>query len=303
MKAGVARYWLMAAFASVLANPVGNDASAQSPASPTPARQKPASGSGVTGTNATGDTSTSDAAAHRSNSVTQPDAVPALSPSPVFSPGDAHAGAQVANGGAPDKGVVACSSCHGADGAGNPTTGFPRIAGFPEQYLSKQLDDYATGRRNHPIMSQFAKGLDDAQRRNVAAFYSSLAPAPPSPTAGRPSRGTARARQLAMYGDENLHAQACNNCHGPDGSGEAPTYPQLAGQHAMYLRAALGAWRDGSRNNDPSGQMQTIAKSLHDSDIEALAALFEAASAQSGRREAAADPRSDDRAIIPTRRR
>jgi hypothetical protein len=56
------------------------------------------------------------------------------------------------------------------------------------------------------------------------------------------------------------------------GSGEL--YPYLAGQHASYITATLGAWRDGSRANDPSGQMPLIAQGLTQQDIAAIAAYY-----------------------------
>jgi cytochrome c553 len=75
-------------------------------------------------------------------------------------------------------------------------------------------------------------------------------------------------------GDGERAIQACGNCHGPDGIGEPPSYPYLAGQNRDYLIAALKAWRDGNRHNDVSGQMPIIAKRLNDDEIEAVAAYY-----------------------------
>src|SRR5205085_2439114 len=75
-------------------------------------------------------------------------------------------------------------------------------------------------------------------------------------------------------GDNAKGVQACANCHGPGGMGTGELYPYLAGQHPNYLTATLGAWRDGTRNDDPSGQMPQIAKSLAPEDIAAVAAYY-----------------------------
>jgi cytochrome c553 len=77
-----------------------------------------------------------------------------------------------------------------------------------------------------------------------------------------------------MVGDNGKGVQACANCHGPGGTGSGALYPYLAGQAPSYLTSALGAWRDGTRNNDPSGQMPIIAKGLAPEDISALAAYY-----------------------------
>jgi cytochrome c553 len=240
-----------------------------------------AQGAGVSGTNATGITDKGSAGAQYDQAISQPNAKPPVGPSPAPRSGDAKAGADVATRGAPDKGAPPCGSCHGANGEGNLATGFPRLAGLPEQYLSKQLDDYADGSRAHPMMSPIAKALDAAQRRDVSAYFAGVKPAAATTAAASapPPKGPQapdldRARTLARLGDEQLHVQACANCHGPEGAGLPPSYPALAGQPQAYLASVLNEWRNGNRHNDPSGQMPMIAKALGEADIASLAALF-----------------------------
>lgn len=170
------------------------------------------------------------------------------------------------------EGVAPCESCHGARGEGNPQVGAPRIAAQSAPYLERQLAAYAGGSRSNPVMAPIAKSLNQRQRAELAAYYAALA-APPG-TAGKGGSASERGRQLALRGDNGQRIQACANCHGPQGIGEPPTYPYIAGQHAGYLEAALKAWRNGSRNTDPSGQMPDIARRLSDEDIAALAQYF-----------------------------
>ena len=60
--------------------------------------------------------------------------------------------------------AAACVTCHGADGMGLAAAGFPRLAGLPAAYLSKQLHDLKQGgSREHPVM----KGIADADRKSV----------------------------------------------------------------------------------------------------------------------------------------
>lgn len=92
--------------------------------------------------------------------------------------------------------------------------------------------------------------------------------------AARSAGASGRGAQLAQMGDESKGVQACANCHGPGGIGSGELYPYLAGQHANYLTAALNEWRDGSRANDPSGQMPLIAHGLADQDVSALASYY-----------------------------
>ncbi len=64
----------------------------------------------------------------------------------------------------------------------------------------------------------------------------------------------------------------CVACHGADGIGKAPQYPNLAGQKAAYIEKQLRAFRSGERK-DPN--MSAMAKPLSDQDITDLAAYFE----------------------------
>ncbi len=64
---------------------------------------------------------------------------------------------------------------------------------------------------------------------------------------------------------------SCVACHGADGVGKAPQYPNLRGQKVGYLVKQLKAFRAGDRK-DPF--MSVMAKPLTDADIAGLAAFF-----------------------------
>lgn len=226
----------------------------------------------------------------------QPTAMPPVPPSPAPVSGDVALGRAIAQQGVPDKGIAACASCHGQNGEGNAQAAFPRLAAQWAPYLQAQLVAYADGRRPNPVMTPIAKQLDDTQRAATAAYYASIdapsrarsVPASAPGTTSDPGAGQSRrsrpgaaaagrgdlATTLEQRGDNARRLQSCSNCHGPEGIGESPAYPYLAGQHEAYLVAALNGWRDGSRDSDPSGQMQWIGKQLKDDEIAALARRY-----------------------------
>ena len=150
----------------------------------------------------------------------------------------------------------------------------PRIAGQSADYLQKQLDDYAAGTRDNPIMANFAKALNEAQRAKYAARYAAMsAPYPPrSSDAGASS--LARGHQLAFQGDETKRVQACNGCHGPEGVGVPHAAPYLAGQSAEYLASALKAFQQGTRKNDAGELMRSVVHGLDDADVAAVSGYF-----------------------------
>ena len=166
-----------------------------------------------------------------------------------------------------------CEACHGGYGEGMQAAGVPRIAGQSAEYLQKQLDDYARGTRDNPIMRNFAILLSEAQRAKFAQHFASQS-APFAPSAPLDPQQAARGHQLAFQGDESRRVQACNNCHGPDGIGVLHSAPYLAGQSAPYLSAALKAWQQGSRRNDGGESMQSVAARLDDADIAAVAGYY-----------------------------
>jgi cytochrome c553 len=168
-----------------------------------------------------------------------------------------------------------CEACHGVQGQGAPLAAIPRLAGQSADYLAKQLDDYENHTRDNVIMRNFARGLSGSERTKLGAYYATLS-APPTPETVRPTaqqlvRG---GRQLAFEGDEAVRVQACDNCHGPDGSGLPHSAPYLAGQSAEYLSNQIKAWQTGTRKNDSGEQMASIAKRLTSTDIAAVSAYF-----------------------------
>lgn len=88
----------------------------------------------------------------------------------------------------------------------------------------------------------------------------------------------AAAAQAAEAGGDAAAALAivggCVACHGADGIGKAPQYPNLQGQKAAYLEKQLKAFRSGERKDS---NMNALARPLSDADIANLAAYFEQA--------------------------
>ncbi len=72
-------------------------------------------------------------------------------------------------------------------------------------------------------------------------------------------------------GSELAQVKGCVGCHGMDGIGIGPTFPNLAGQHSTYLVEQLRHYRSGYRNN---AIMAGQAVNLTDSEIFDLASFY-----------------------------
>ncbi|MFO1109650.1 MAG: c-type cytochrome [Bradyrhizobium sp.] len=65
-----------------------------------------------------------------------------------------------------------CAGCHGDKGQGFPP--FPALAGKPEAYQVKALQDFKSGARSNPMMSSMAAMLSDQDMENLAAYFASF---------------------------------------------------------------------------------------------------------------------------------
>ena len=67
--------------------------------------------------------------------------------------------------------VLACASCHGAQGEGTNDVYFPRLAGKPAGYLYNQLVAFRDGRRRYPPMNYLLEFLPDAYLKKMAELF------------------------------------------------------------------------------------------------------------------------------------
>ena len=67
----------------------------------------------------------------------------------------------------------ACALCHGPAGVGTLPNA-PNLAGQPAMYVSEQLKNYRSGKRQHEVMSLIAKPLTDVEIAQLAAWYSAI---------------------------------------------------------------------------------------------------------------------------------
>ena len=179
-----------------------------------------------------------------------------------------------------------CATCHGANGQGNEALNAPKIAGLPDWYVERQLNNFKKGIRGvHPkdIYGQQMRPmamalLNDEAVRDMTVFVASLKRSSISKTVTVASSSTAGTNVKAAV-SEPLYAP-CASCHGSEGEGNQKLgAPRLAGQHAWYIERQLRNWRDGIRgthSEDLYGiQMRPMAMTLvKDSDLEKVVSFI-----------------------------
>lgn len=173
--------------------------------------------------------------------------------------------------------VLACATCHGADGEGTGDVYFPRLAGKPAGYLYNQLIAFREGRRRYPPMNFLLEFLPDAYLQKMAEHFASLRPPSPAPAIPTVSRDIlARGEQLVKNGDAQHGVPPCASCHGTTFGGMEPGVPGLLGLRASYISGQLGGWRYGTRTAAAPDCMQIIAGLLTEDDVSAVAAYLSA---------------------------
>jgi cytochrome c553 len=160
---------------------------------------------------------------------------------------------------------AACAACHGADG-NSTAPNFPKIASLGERYIIEQLQAFKDGARVNPLMTPIAKGLSEQDMADLAAYYSTQTMLP----GGADEALVELGGDIYRGGIPGKNVPACAACHGPTGAGNpAAGYPQIGGQHAVYLAQALNQYKSGERKTGPA--MTDIASKLTDEQIRAVA--------------------------------
>jgi len=186
--------------------------------------------------------------------------------------------------------VIACTACHGKEGAASSDGIYPRIAGKPQTYLFNQLLNFRDGRRQYPLMSYLLANLSDAYLHEIASYFSQQhppysPPQPPTATAAILARG----HTLVWQGDTSKQVPACIACHSKNLAGMTPAIPGLIGLPHDYINAQFGAWKNGVRKAHAPDCMAQITARLSLADINAVSSWLATQAVSDTARPAAAD--------------
>lgn len=80
-------------------------------------------------------------------------------------------GSAIFDKGFPDRGILACTTCHGSNAQG--TFDFPRLAGQNANYVVRQLEAIQTAARAAPVMHGIVQNLSPEEIVSVAEFVQS----------------------------------------------------------------------------------------------------------------------------------
>lgn len=86
-------------------------------------------------------------------------------------------GQKLYRGGDSDRNIPACMACHGANGNGMPSAGFPSVGGQHPEYTIAQLNAFRSGARNNDaeaVMRDVVAKMSDEQIKAIAYYMVGL---------------------------------------------------------------------------------------------------------------------------------
>ena len=166
-----------------------------------------------------------------------------------------------------------CVSCHGETGV-SVAPEIPHLAGQSGAAIYKQLHDYRTGSRAHPLMTDLAKALDEAiirrsSRPIMPVSRSAIRTRLRSPTPA----GDRQARRAGRPAAQHSALRVLPSRQAPEDRSRRPV---LAEQRAEYIVQQLKLYASGERRNDVYARMRAIAAQLTVAEMDGLAAYYRA---------------------------
>jgi len=144
-----------------------------------------------------------------------------------------------------------CAECHGRHAWGDGPREIPALAGQGENYLTEQLESFASGQRpgsqmHGPAMQESSRSPDVNRAQAIRDLTTYLTQATRNP---RPEYGQGE----GLAAGKQFYERACKSCHGEQGAGnDRLRIPAIGGQHYSYLATRLRDFSSG-RMLHPTG--------------------------------------------------
>ncbi|HEA25723.1 MAG TPA: c-type cytochrome [Ectothiorhodospiraceae bacterium] len=144
-----------------------------------------------------------------------------------------------------------CAGCHGEYAQGSRDGEYPRLAGQPAAYISKQMHLFRDRKRHNIPMYEYVdeRQFPDAEIADVSAYIATIELPTSLPPIDEdnfdPLERLLLTRKLLNIrlapGDikagEKLYKKECRSCHGRGGWGDREDgIPMIAGQYTEYLQ-------------------------------------------------------------------
>jgi cytochrome c553 len=186
-----------------------------------------------------------------------------------------------------------CAGCHGEFGQGGKEGEYPRLAGQPAPFLSRQMHLFRDRKRPNMPMLEYVdlRQFPDDEIADISTYLSQmklitkLSPLKEGPefSAYERLQETKRLLNIAAYpGDveqgRKIYNKECRACHGREGVGDVDkAVPMLAGQYTNYLQRQVEKYLKGIRIHDVDDPENELLAEFSKEEIEAILAYLSVA--------------------------
>lgn len=177
-----------------------------------------------------------------------------------------------------------CAGCHGEFGEGGKEGEYPRIAGMPAKFLTRQLELFRERVRPNIAMVEFVdhRQMPDEDIFQISIYLERIklkTHLPPADENAPDFNAYARlleSKKLMQIprapGDiakgEKLYKKECAICHGKDGYGDfEKAVPLLAGQYTNYLWRQVKKLRNKVRIHDSDAPDEELLDDFTDEEL------------------------------------
>ena len=174
-----------------------------------------------------------------------------------------------------------CAGCHGESGEGGKAGEYPRLAGLPSRFISRQLHLFRERRRPNLAMLEYVdhRQMPDADIDDIARYLSGIELKTKLPPVDQSAPGfNAYARLLEskhlmqiprtpgnIEAGRTIYRKECASCHGRDGWGNHDkAVPMLAGQYTSYLWRQVEKYRKKIRIHDEDAPEEELLTEFSD---------------------------------------
>jgi len=182
-----------------------------------------------------------------------------------------------------------CAGCHGEFAEGGKEGEYPRLAGFPAEYIEQQIKLFKTEKRKNMPMRPYMKDKEmlDEDIPSIAAFLSQIKLITKMPDFDENTTSYEKlliAKRVfnipRVEGDleigEEMYVLDCQLCHGKYGKGkEDSETPPLAGQYTQYLALQIQNFISGERWHEYAEELFSELEAEEINDILAYLSVMD----------------------------
>ncbi len=182
-----------------------------------------------------------------------------------------------------------CAGCHGEFAQGSKNGEYPRLAGQPSTYISKQMHLFRDRKRHNMPMYEYVdeRQFPDNEIADIAAYIATIKLPTQLPSIDLDNFDPLERLILAKKtlnirrapGDINagkkLYKKECRSCHGKGGWGDDEDgVPMIAGQYTEYLQRTIQQFIKGVWVHDDDDPAEEIMSEFSSEELQNLFAYL-----------------------------